>query len=42
MPEPTEETWNRVVQKYKDVWHFPIYIGAIDGKHINQIIRVTN
>ncbi|XP_008180960.1 protein ALP1-like [Acyrthosiphon pisum] len=35
MPEPTEETWKTVAQKYKDMWHFPNCIGAIDGKHIN-------
>lgn len=35
MPEPIEETWKTVAQKYKDVWHFPNCIGAIDGKHIN-------
>ncbi|KAF0720346.1 protein ALP1-like, partial [Aphis craccivora] len=35
MPELTEETWKTVAQKYKDMWHFPNCIGAIDGKHIN-------
>lgn len=35
MPPPTEETWKNVAAKYKQMWHFPNCIGAIDGKHIN-------
>lgn len=35
MPEPTEEIWKTIAQKYKDMWHFSNCIGAIDRKHIN-------
>lgn len=35
MPPPTAETWKNVAAKYKNMWHFPNCIGAIDGKHIN-------
>jgi len=35
MPEPTEEMWKKVAERYKTMWHFPNCIGAIDGKHIN-------
>lgn len=35
MPEPTEEMWIKVAERYKTMWHFPNRIGAIDGKYIN-------
>lgn len=34
-PEPTEEMWKKLAERYKTMWHFPNCIGAIDGKHIN-------
>lgn len=34
MPEPTEEMWKKVAERYK-MCHFPNCIGTIDGKHIN-------
>lgn len=35
MPEPTEEVWKKIAERFKTMWHFPNCIGAIDGKHIN-------
>ncbi|KAK5648349.1 hypothetical protein RI129_003241 [Pyrocoelia pectoralis] len=35
MPPPTQETWKRTSTRFKEMWHFPNCIGAIDGKHIN-------
>lgn len=35
MPPPTQETWKRTSTRFKEIWHFPNCIGAIDGKHIN-------
>ncbi|KAK4884902.1 hypothetical protein RN001_001173 [Aquatica leii] len=31
----TQETWKRTSTRFKEMWHFPNCIGAIDGKHIN-------
>lgn len=35
MPPPTEETWKKVTEGYKNLWNFPNCLGALDGKHIN-------
>lgn len=35
MPPPTEETWKNIAARFKEMWHFPNCIGAIDGKHVN-------
>lgn len=35
MPPPTEEMWKRNAARFKEMWHFPNCIAAIDGKHIN-------
>lgn len=33
MPQPTEEQWKRVEEKYWQIWNYPNCIGALDGKH---------
>lgn len=35
MPPPTEESWRKVTEGYKNMWNFPNCLGALDGKHIN-------
>ncbi|KAK5648159.1 hypothetical protein RI129_003051 [Pyrocoelia pectoralis] len=35
MPPPTEETWKKSAARFRELWHFPNCISAIDGKHIN-------
>lgn len=34
MPKPTEELWATIEEDFRNIWHFPNCIGAIDGKHI--------
>lgn len=33
MPQPTEQAWRDIAKYFKDCWHFPNYLGALDGKH---------
>ncbi|KAK4879944.1 hypothetical protein RN001_008090 [Aquatica leii] len=35
MPNPTEQFWKKVSQRFEHIWNFPNCSGAIDGKHIN-------
>lgn len=34
MPEPTEEEWKSIAEKFYTRWNFPMCTGAIDGKHV--------
>ncbi|CAH1978729.1 unnamed protein product [Acanthoscelides obtectus] len=34
LPQPTEETWQRIADNFKKSAQFPNCLGAIDGKHI--------
>jgi hypothetical protein len=34
MPTPTRTTWSQIVNDFWDLWNFPNFIGAIDGKHV--------
>ena len=35
MPEPSEDVWNSSASKFRDLWHFPNCLAAIDGKHVS-------
>ena len=35
MPEPTEDDWKSSASKFRDLWHFPNCLAAIDGKHVS-------
>ena len=35
MPEPSEDVWNSSPSKFRDLWHFPNCLAAIDGKHVS-------
>lgn len=34
MPTPTQTNWAQIVIDFWDLWNFPNFIGAIDGKHV--------
>nr|CAH7719380.1 unnamed protein product [Callosobruchus chinensis] len=34
MAEPTEETWAKSAERFKNDWRFPNCVGSIDGKHV--------
>lgn len=34
LPEPTEHTWQRAENGFREIWNFPNCVGSIDGKHI--------
>lgn len=36
---PNEEKWREVAEGFKEAWHYPNCIGAIDGKHV--LIQVS-
>jgi len=35
MPPPKTEHWVKVAKSFEELWNFPNYLGAIDGKHIS-------
>ena len=34
MPPPSEQLWRDTARDFKNLWHCPNCIGAIDGKHV--------
>ena len=35
MPEPSEDVWRSSASKFRELWHFPNCLAAIDGKHVS-------
>jgi len=35
MPEPSEDVWKSSTSKFRDLWHFPNCLAAVDGKHVS-------
>jgi len=35
MPEPSQDIWKSSAGKFRDLWHFPNCLAAIDGKHVS-------
>jgi len=33
MPIPSKEIWNKVADRFYNLWNIPNCIGAVDGKH---------
>lgn len=40
MPTPSEQMWKDIANNFKQFWHFPNCIGALDGKHVNIICPI--
>jgi hypothetical protein len=34
MSAPTEETWERIADEFWELWNFPNFAGALDGRHV--------
>lgn len=34
LPQPTQEMWRQTERGFRERWHFPNCIGALDGKHV--------
>jgi len=34
LPQPTMEMWKLIAKDFEQIWQFPHYVGALDGKHI--------
>jgi hypothetical protein len=35
IPEPSEDVWKSSASKFRDLWHFPNCLAAIDGKRVS-------
>ncbi|KAJ0172544.1 hypothetical protein K1T71_011683 [Dendrolimus kikuchii] len=41
MSKPTGQMWRDIAKDFKNLWHFPNCIGALDGKHVAIICPIN-
>jgi len=41
MPEPSKDVWKSSASKFRDLWHFPKCLAAIEGKHISILCPIN-